>query len=215
MDHREGPLQVIALRLQGEFRERDSSEIVATYREIAKHFGLKGPDQGRTKAKRAGWPAEPQNHPADPLRIRVPREAWEGAARARERGLSLRSERRAAREAPSPARVGEAYAAYEPRALTSEITALISQLTAAHSILREGIARAEAAAAEARALADQRAGKLAEAREQLGRTEGEVLALRSQAAADRDRAEALQAELTAWRTGGPVARAVRAFLHRR
>ena len=67
---------------------------------------------------------------------------------------------------------------------------------------------------QARALADQRAGALAEVREQLGRTEGEVLALRSQAAAERDRTEALQAELTAWRTGGPVARAVRAFLHR-
>ena len=208
-------MHAVALHLLGEVRGGDSGDIVATYREIAEHFGLKGPDQGRTKAKRAGWPAEPQNHPADPLRIRVPREAWEGAARARQRGLSLRSERRAAREAPSPARVGEAHAAHEPRALTSEIPALISQLTAAHSTLREGIARAEAAAAEARALADQRAGELAEVRERLGRTEGEVLALRSQAAAERDRAEALQAELTAWRTGGPVARAVRAFLHRR
>ncbi len=40
--------------------EGGSGEVViATYREIAEHFGLKGPDQGRTKAQRAGWPAEP------------------------------------------------------------------------------------------------------------------------------------------------------------
>jgi DNA repair exonuclease SbcCD ATPase subunit len=55
--------------------------IIATYREIAAHFGLKGPVQARVKAKRAGWPAEPQNHPADALRIRVPRDAWNAGLR--------------------------------------------------------------------------------------------------------------------------------------
>ena len=50
--------------------------IPATYREIAAQFHLGGPNAARTKVKRAGWSAEPTNHPADPLRIRVPRDAW-------------------------------------------------------------------------------------------------------------------------------------------
>src|SRR4051812_21548754 len=54
--------------------------VLATYREIAAHFRLGGPNAGRTKAKRAGWAAEPTNHPADPLHITVPRDAWSQAA---------------------------------------------------------------------------------------------------------------------------------------
>jgi hypothetical protein len=54
--------------------------VLATYREIAGHFHLSGPNAARTKAKRANWKAEPTNHPADPLRIRVPRDAWSQAA---------------------------------------------------------------------------------------------------------------------------------------
>ena len=50
--------------------------IRATYREIAERFRLSGPNAARTKVKRAGWTAEIPNHPADPLRIRVPRDAW-------------------------------------------------------------------------------------------------------------------------------------------
>lgn len=53
--------------------------MLATYREIAEHFGLGTPHSGRTRAKREGWPAEPSNDPRAPLRIRVPREAWEAA----------------------------------------------------------------------------------------------------------------------------------------
>jgi hypothetical protein len=54
--------------------------ILATYREIAAHFSLGGPNAARTKVKRAGWSAEPSNHPADPLHIRVPRDTWYQAA---------------------------------------------------------------------------------------------------------------------------------------
>jgi hypothetical protein len=54
--------------------------VLATYREIAAHFRLGGPNAARTKVKRAGWIAEPTNHPADPLRIRVPRDVWSQAA---------------------------------------------------------------------------------------------------------------------------------------
>ncbi len=80
---------------------KGESHVVATYREIAARFGLRGADQGRTKAKRAGWSAEPRNHPADPVRVRVPRAAWEGASQAGERGLSLQSERAAIRRPPA------------------------------------------------------------------------------------------------------------------
>jgi chromosome segregation ATPase len=59
--------------------------VLATYREIAIRFGLGGPNAARTKVKRAGWKAEPSNHPADPLRVRVPRDAWDQAAETRNR----------------------------------------------------------------------------------------------------------------------------------
>jgi hypothetical protein len=74
----------------------EAEHVVATYREIAAHFGLKGPVQARVKAKRAGWKAEPQNHPADPLRIRVPRDAWNGGV-SEQRGIPSTSGSRAAK----------------------------------------------------------------------------------------------------------------------
>jgi hypothetical protein len=54
--------------------------VLATYREIAERFRLGGPNAARTKVKRAGWTWDPPNHPADPLRIRVPKAAWDQAA---------------------------------------------------------------------------------------------------------------------------------------
>jgi hypothetical protein len=57
--------------------------VLATYREIAAHLGLQGPHSARNKVKREGWPAEPANHPADPLRIRVPAEVWDRANKSR------------------------------------------------------------------------------------------------------------------------------------
>ena len=61
-----------------------------------------------------------------------------------------------------------------------------------------------------------------ELRERAARAEGESGALREQAAAERERAEArardleaARAELAAWTAGGPLARAWRAFLNRR
>src|SRR3712207_2750853 len=69
----------------------DPGCVIATYREIADHFGLSNPEKGRQKGKRAGWPTEPQNHPADPVRVRVPREVWEGASSSRERAARIRA----------------------------------------------------------------------------------------------------------------------------
>src|ERR1700689_148413 len=57
-------------------RAETLDHVVATYREIAVRLGFGGPNAARTKAKRPGWAVEPSNHPADPLRVRVPRDAW-------------------------------------------------------------------------------------------------------------------------------------------
>src|SRR5918998_1782043 len=54
-------------------------EQIATYREIAAHWGLAGVDVARVKAKRAGWRQLPRNHPADPVRVAIPRAIWDVA----------------------------------------------------------------------------------------------------------------------------------------
>ena len=71
-------------------------------------------------------------------------------------------------------------------------------------------------------MAEARAAKAEEAvteipalRERAGRAEGESATLREQVTVERERAEAARAELAEWTAGGPVARAVRAFLNRR
>lgn len=51
--------------------------VLAGYREIAQHFRLGSADAARVKAKRAGWPEEPRNHPRDTATYRVPREVWD------------------------------------------------------------------------------------------------------------------------------------------
>jgi hypothetical protein len=123
--------------------------VVATYREVAAHFGLRGPTQGRTKAQRAGWPSEPRNHPAEPVRVRVPRAAWEGALQARERGLSRRQERGELHGSVSQRGSGGSRTNREPPALPPEVPALVKQLEATHATLREQLVRAEERAAEA------------------------------------------------------------------
>ena len=54
-------------------------EHIATYREIAAHWGLAGVDVARVKAKRARWRQLPRNHPADPVRVAIPRAVWDTA----------------------------------------------------------------------------------------------------------------------------------------
>jgi hypothetical protein len=153
-----------------ENREGDLTHVIATYREVAAHFGLKGPDQGRTKVKRAGWLTEPQNHPADPIRVRVPREAWDGASQARERtGVSFRREKASQAERSPPSQN-----ATDPLSFPPELPALIKQLEGAHATLRERLERADAEAKAAHDLAEQRATELAAVRELLARREGEL-----------------------------------------
>ena len=160
--------------------ERVPSHIVATYRQIAEHFGLKGPDQGRTKAKRANWPTEPQNHPADPVRVRVPAAVWEGALEARERGLSVRRER-PSREGPFAASGGGAHPVHELPLTASEIPPFIKTLEGVLETLREQVERE-------RRRAETLAADLADARERAGRAEGEVAAYRHLAEAAEIRA---------------------------
>jgi hypothetical protein len=153
-----------------ESREGDFGHVIATYREVAAHFGLKGPDQGRTKVKRAGWPTEPQNHPADPIRVRVPREAWDGASQARERaGVIFRREKVSQAERPAPSQHIQG-----PPSLPPELPALIKQLEGAHATLRERLERADAEAKAERDRAVVAEQALAETRERAARLEGEL-----------------------------------------
>jgi hypothetical protein len=123
--------------------------VIATYREIAEHFGYRGkqPDNvARMKAKRAGWLFEPQNHPLETVRVRVPREAWEGASAARDRGL-------AARRAPALKVVGDGGDTPNAIPLEPPQDSPIKALSDAVVVLREqlGLANARAERAEERA----------------------------------------------------------------
>lgn len=133
---------------------------------------------------------EPSNHPSDPVRVRVPRENWEvsrsGGNRRRDRGEQL------------------------PR--TDVLQDLIAKLKE----------RDSEALAEAVAKADRRGEEIAELRERLGRLETERDWLNQrlrETEGERNslsqKLEISQGEVAAWRDGGPIARAVRAFFYRR
>jgi hypothetical protein len=83
------------------------------------------------------------------------------------------------------------------------------------ALLRQQLQHAEERALAAQAVADSRAEALALLHERIGRAEGEAAALRDQLHARQAGAEVTQAELSAWTAGGPIARAWRAFWHRR
>lgn len=171
--------------------QRSGKVVIATYREIAAHFRLKsGPDAGRMRAKRCGWPAEPSNHPSDPVRVRVPIEDWELPGSGGNR-RSVRGEQEARTDAT--------------------LQSLIAKLERDSGLL-----------AEAQTKADLRAEEIAQLRERLGRLETERSWLDQRFRETKEerhelaqRLENAQEELAAWRDGGPVARAVRAFLYRR
>jgi hypothetical protein len=181
--------------------------IVATYREIADHFGLSSPEKGRQKAKRAGWLNEPQNHPADPVRVRVPQEAWEEASRSRARAARFRAQGRE-RGAPLIHEDEGPQGGSEPPSKPDEPPPLLKQLEAVHATLREQLDRAEERAKRAEDRATRLEAEREVARAQAAAAEDEARALRAQA----DRAEK---ELADWTAGGPLARAWRAFLSRR
>jgi DNA repair exonuclease SbcCD ATPase subunit len=111
----------------------------------------------------------------------------------------------------------------------SDLREALARREAEVEALRGLVARLEAdkatmaaEAQEARQTADKRAVELAEVRERAGRAEAEREAADRRAqelSAQRDQAahqvEAVRAELAVWREGGPIARAVRAFLYRK
>jgi hypothetical protein len=141
--------------------------ILATYREIALRFRLNGPNAARTKAKRAGWTAEPSNHPADPLRIRVPLDAWDQAS---EREHPRRHEMprpEAGRDAPS-----QKHETRNLRVLEAAVAALREALAAAdaRASWAEEAERSERARSEALREADAR--EIANLREAHGRALG-------------------------------------------
>lgn len=105
-------------------------------------------------------------------------------------------------------------------------TNMVKVLETAVEALRQRAERAEAGQSEARLRADQLATELsqlrdqaaadvADTRERAARAEG----MREVEQAARERAEVraahVEAELAAWTAGGPIARALRAFLNRR
>lgn len=226
--------------------------VLATYREIAERFGLQsGPDAGRMKAKRSGWPPEPGNHPLDPVRVRVPREAWDAAASSRSgrnragdsseqegankadlvRAMLARIEGRQAealREAQALAeRRGAEVAELREKlarqeAIVEGLQPLVARLEADREAITAELASVYREAQEAREAADRRAVELAEVRERAGRAEAErdrADQRMREMTAERDQAahqvETVRAELALWREGGPIARAVRAFLYRK
>jgi uncharacterized coiled-coil protein SlyX len=99
---------------------------------------------------------------------------------------------------------------------------LVVRLQADRDAVTAELASVYQEAQEARQTADRRAVELAEVRERAGRAEGEREAADRRArelAAERDQAAhqvgIMRTELATWRQGGPIARAVRAFLYRR
>ncbi len=174
--------------------ERGSNEVVlATYREISGRFGLhSGPDAGRMKAKRAGWPHEAQNHPMDPVRVRVPRSAWDEPRQARSYGnKGTDSRERAGTNKPEHGS-GELREALARQEATAEaLRSSLARLEAERAGLLEDASQARQEAREARALAERRGEEVAELRERLARQEA-LQPLVERLQADRD---AVTAEL--------------------
>jgi hypothetical protein len=124
---------------QGPELDESGEFILATYREIAARFTLGGPNAARTKAKRAGWHNGPcPNHPADPLRIQVPREAWDQVSETSHRTPHERRSRPTRESAPRDP---------EPPFQDREIPHLRAMI----ALLREQVERERLIADEARA----------------------------------------------------------------
>jgi hypothetical protein len=181
--------------------------VIASYREIAVRFGLGGPNAARTKVKRAGWPSEPVNHPADPLRIRVPRTTWDLANETHMHALQGRGGTKR-REIPH---------------IDRNERQDINELRASLDLLREQLERernrADKADELARTVAElqermaAQGVELMEAREQVARLDGEMAGLRvaltaaeSQVATERKDAVEARAALDRLRGRGLLAR---------
>jgi hypothetical protein len=181
----------------------EPDRVLATYQHIRQRWGFKNADTARMKAKRAGWAQLPKNNPSEMTRLIVPRDQWDAVGdRSPGTFLAVLGPKRWGDGAGSSPRTAEVVTLPD---LTARLTAVLGKLEKREATELQ----------EARALAEQRAVELAELRERVGRAEAE----RDQARAERERAERqaaqVQAELAEWTAGGPVRRALRAFLYRR
>ena len=208
-------------------------EQIATYREIAAHWGLAGVDVARVKAKRAGWRSLPRNHPADPVRVAIPRATWDTATPALDRGARSSSSAARADSARPPggadATLPGVNDARPPGGRKSSRDEEIARALATLRELWTRVHRAETAAAAERARAARAEAEAIGLREELVRAEvaaAEARAATTEATAAAERAQMewdqmaverdrLRAEMDAWTAGGPFARAWRAFLNRR
>jgi hypothetical protein len=179
--------------------ESGGSPVIATYREIADHFKLQGPNAARTKAKRAKWEEEPTNHPADTKRIKVPRDVWDGASETprsrRVRGPSPERVSPLSQESPTPPSQGDESPTL--KVLEGALTTLKEQLererSRADRVERAGdLDRAAAAEERARLLtfveradvrADREAARADQADARADRAEAELARLQAPPAA--------------------------------
>ena len=181
----------------GEHSEALGGEQIATYREIAARWRLKGWEAGdgvdaaRVKAKRAGWRQLSRNHPADPVRVAIPRAAWDAATPIGERAAPPNGD----------ARRDIAIPPSEPKAiLESGIASILASLDE-H---REQARAARESSAEMQAELAAARQEAAEARERVVRLEEELDGLKlgtehlqdqlAQATRQRDEALALSLE---------------------
>ena len=179
---------------------------IATYREIAAHWGLAGVDVARVKAKRARWRQLPRNHPADPVRVAIPRAAWDIAVMNGGGASGLRGEVTTP-SSKSDARPPSGKFSSRDKEVARAL-AILHELRDQVRVAQERAARAEAAAAAERVRAQEATTEAATAM-----AEAESIRMeRDRITTERDR---MRIELEAWTAGGPLARAWRAFLNRR
>jgi hypothetical protein len=153
--------------LGGEHSEPLGGEQIATYREIAAHWRLKGWEDGdgvdaaRVKAKRAGWRQLSRNHPADPVRVAIPQAVWDAATLIGGRAAPLDGDDRRDNAIPPSKRNAI------PESGIASVLASLDEHRDQARAARESIAQAQAELAAARKEAT-------EARERAARLEGEL-----------------------------------------
>jgi chromosome segregation ATPase len=183
--------------------------ILATYREIALRFQLGGPNAARTKVKRAGWISEPPNHPADPLRIKVPRDAWHQAVETPTRNTRPGSD---ARDAQSLSKESGHIKALESHLaiLREEQSGHLAAREAHIATLRDQLALAEGRALRAEERADQVMADLRAERAVTGDQQAQLRDAASKADHLQQTARTMERVLREAETGLTAERAARA-----
>ena len=198
-------------------------------------------DVARVKAKRAHWRQLPRNHPADPVRVAIPRAAWDiavvngGGASAFHReadatspsksgarppsGKFSRRDKEVARALATLHELREQVRVAQERAARAEAAAAAERVRAQDATTEAAAARVEAETLRAALIEAEAAATVARTEAATATAEAEgIRAERDRITTERDRAAAerdgLRAEIKAWAAGGPLARAWRAFLNR-